>query len=78
MAVPASVQTQIDALNTNVNTLLNNRGRLIAWFDDGLGASVWSLLSTGNKTAANTAMVNEMQAAVTALQNVVNALDALA
>jgi len=77
MAVPANVQTQINALNANVNKLLDDRGRLIGWFDDGLGASVWSLLSASNQTAAKNALVSDMQTAVNNLQSVVNALAAM-
>jgi hypothetical protein len=77
MALPSNVQAQITVLNTNVNKLLDDRGRLIGWFDDGLGNSVWNLLSASNQTAAKNALVSDMQAAVTALQGVVNALAAM-
>lgn len=75
--VPTNVQSQIDILNANMNKLVTNRERLIAWFDDGLGASVWSLLSASNKTAAKNALVTDMQTAVNNIQAVVNNLSGL-
>lgn len=68
MAIPSNVQTQIDAINTNLNKVVKDRERLIAWFDDGLGNSVWNLLSAANQQAAKTALVNDMQSAIDGLQ----------
>lgn len=77
MALPPAVKTQMDALNANVLKLLADRDRLNDWFDDGLGGSVWSLLSPANQTAAKNALTSDMQTAVNALQAVVNALAAM-
>lgn len=74
MAVPTAVATQLATLNTNVNKLLDDRNRITGIFDDALGGSVYNLLSAANQQAFKTAVVNDMQAAVTALQAVVTAL----
>lgn len=74
MALPAPVATQLSALNANVTKLLQDRDRVDNIFDDGLGNSVYNLLSAANRQAFKTAIVNDMQVAVTALQAVVTAL----
>lgn len=76
-ALPPAVDAQLLALNAAVNKLIADRTRINAFFEDGLGASVWSLLSAQNQTAVKNALVADMQAQVTALQDVVNALAAM-
>lgn len=77
MALPANVQAQVSIINTNITRVLANRDQLEDWFDDRLGASVWSLLSAGNQTAAKNALVNDLQTAITALQAARDALAAM-
>lgn len=76
-SVPAPVATQLAALNTNVNKLIEDRSRIISIFDDALGGSVYNLLTPANQTAFKNAIVNDMQTAVNNLQAVVNALAAM-
>ena len=73
-SVPAPVQAQLDLLNVHVNSLITDRERVVAWFDDELGNSVWNLLSAANKTAARNALVAHMQSAVNGIQDVIDAL----
>ena len=77
MALPANVQAQVNAINTNVNRVIANRDQLEDWFDDRLGASVWSLLTAGNQTSAKNALVTDLQTAITALQAARDALAAM-
>lgn len=77
MALSPALQTQMQSLNTNVNKLLDDRARIFGLFDDGLGATLWSLLPAANQTAVKTALVNDMQTAVTNLQAVITALQAM-
>ena len=77
MALPAPVATQIALLNTNMNKLVTDRERINSIFDDGLGNSVYNLLTVANQQAFKNAVVADMQAAVTALQGVVSALAAM-
>ena len=77
MALPANVQAQVNAINTNVNRVIANRDQLEDWFDDRLGASVWSLLTAGNQTSAKNALVADLQTAITALQAARDALAAM-
>jgi hypothetical protein len=77
MALPASVQTQADAINTNVTRVLANLNQLDAWFDQRLGASVWSLLSPANQQAAKNALVADLQTAINNLQSAQSALAAM-
>lgn len=74
MSLPTAVATQVTAINTNLNKLVTDRERLISWFDDGLGDSVWNLLTAANRTAAKNALMANMQTAIDGLQAAKNAL----
>jgi hypothetical protein len=77
MALPAGVAAQVVIINVNLNKIVADRERINDWFDDGLGASVWSLLTVQNQTAAKNALTADMQAAVNAIQSAINALAAM-
>jgi hypothetical protein len=77
MALPAAVQTQMTALNAAVNKLITDRDRINSIFDDGLGASPYSLLSPANQQAAKTAITNDMSSASASIAAVVTALQAM-
>ena len=77
MALPSNVQVQVDAINVNVNRVIANRQQLEDWFNDRLGASIWSLVSVSNQTIAKNALVADLQTAITALQAARDALAAM-
>jgi hypothetical protein len=77
MAVPAAVATQLTALNAAMTRLLQDRDRIGDVFDDGLGNSVYNLLSSSNQAVFKNAVVNDMGAARDAITSVINALAAM-
>ncbi len=77
MALPANIQTQINLLNAAVNRLLDDRGRINAYFEDGLGASIFSLLTTQNQTIVKNALIADMQAAANEIDVVIANLQGL-
>lgn len=77
MALPAAVQTQINAINANLNKVVADRETITGLFEDRLGASVWSRLSAANQSAAKTAIVNDIQSAIDGLQAAKDALAAM-
>jgi hypothetical protein len=77
MALPANIQTQLNALNAAVNRLLDDRGRINAYFEDGLGASIFSLLTTQNQTIVKNALIADMMVAANEIDAVIAALNAL-
>jgi len=77
MAVPTPVATQLAALNAAVNRLIADRDRINDLFEDGLGASTWSLLSAPNQTLVKNALITDMQAASTQIDTVIAALQTL-
>ena len=76
-SIPTSVLTQLNAMNTGINKLLDDRNRIIGVFDDSLGGSVYNLLTVTNQQIFKDAVVTDMQIAVTSLQAVVTALAAM-
>jgi hypothetical protein len=77
MALPAAVATQIAALNAAANKLLADRDRVVNIFDDGLGASAYSLLSPANQQATKIAITNDMVAARDQISAAITALQAM-
>lgn len=77
MALPIAVETQLIALNANVNRLLTNRARIIGYFDDELGGSIWGLLSAAEKIAVRDALTTDMQTAANNIDAIIVALQAL-
>jgi hypothetical protein len=77
MALPSNVQAQVDVINVNVNRVIANRQQLEDWFNDRLGASIWSLVTASNQTIAKNALVADLQTAITALQQARDALAAM-
>jgi hypothetical protein len=77
MALPSNVQAQVDVINVNVNRVIANRQQLEDWFNDRLGASIWSLVTAPNQTTAKNALVADLQTAITALQQARDALAAM-
>lgn len=77
MAIPTAVQTQITNLNAAITRLCTDRDRIVNIFEDGLGASAWSLMSAQNEQTVKNAIISDMQAAVTAANNVITALQAM-
>lgn len=77
MALPTAVAQQIVALNAAIAKVVADRDRINNLFEDGLGASTWSLLSAVNQQAAKNAIVSDMQASVTNMNAVITALQAM-
>jgi len=77
MAVPAAVATQIAAFNAAINRLVTDRDRILNLFEDGLGASTYSLLSVSNQQAAKTAITNDMGSGRDSVSAVITALQAM-
>jgi len=75
MALPANVAAQMVVLNSAVNKILADRETLDGLFDDRLGGSVWSLLTTQNQSAVKTAIINDMTAARDSINGVITALN---
>lgn len=77
MSVPASVATQMSALNAALNLLVKDRERINSIFENDLGSSVWDLLSAGEKTGVKNALIADMNSARDQITAVNNALAAL-
>ena len=76
-ALTPALQTQINSLNTAVNRLLTDRDRIVNIFEDGLGATTWSLLTPANQLLVKNAIIADMQVAATEIDAIIAALQAL-
>ena len=77
MPLPVAVLTQINALNSSISKLIADRDRINNLFEDGLGASTYSLLSAQNQQVVKNAIISDMQTDVASINSVITALQAL-